>query len=311
MKSRNSEAIRKPFRTVTAGSCSLLAVMKRRATAGRESIQHKMDITDLYHSSTRFCAALIVLTVPSIPTMPGVRPLNHPAFLQRCEAFRARRTHLHFDAPAGTMLGHPGVEGVIVILLIRKDCGKTRKVLWRDGTEQERGCHPIIETGTGNEDSDQQPQRIHQQMPLAPVDFLAAIIPALGAPDLGGLDRLAIDARGTRGGLTPRFPARAFAQGLDHLGPCPVVAPLGKVVIDSAFGQQIMRQHVPLTPTPVEIENRIEDFPHVDLTRAPSAWVLLGRRDHRFHDGPLLVCEIRRIYLSRTTFLSHIGALLC
>jgi hypothetical protein len=60
--------------------------MKHRATAGRESIQHKMDITDLYHSSTRFCAALIVLTVPSTPTMPGVRPLNHPAFLQGCEA---------------------------------------------------------------------------------------------------------------------------------------------------------------------------------------------------------------------------------
>src|SRR5207245_2774464 len=146
---------------------------------------------------------------------------------------------------------------------------------------------------------------------LAPCDFLAAIIPALRAPDLGGLDRLTIDACGTGGRLAPRFPTRAFAQGLDHLGPCPVVAPLGKVVIDRALGEQIMRQHVPLAPAPVEIENRIEDFPHVDLTRAPSAWVLLGRRDQRFHDGPLLVREIRWIYLSRTTFLSHIGALLC
>src|SRR5215472_2635805 len=106
-------------------------------------------------------------------------------------------------------------------------------------------------------------------MPLAPFHFLAAIIPALGAPHLGGLDRLAIDACGTGGRLTPRVPARTFAQGLDHLGPCPITAPLGKVVIDSAFGQQIMRQHVPLAPAPVEIENRIEDFPHVDLPRAP------------------------------------------
>src|SRR5713101_9807658 len=126
--------------------------MKRRATAGRESIQHKMDITDLYHSSTRFCAALIVLTVPAIPAMPGVRPLNHPAFLQRCEAFRARRTHLHVDVPAGPMLGHPGVQGMIVILLIRKDRDETRKVVRRDVAEQERGRHPIIETSTGNED---------------------------------------------------------------------------------------------------------------------------------------------------------------
>jgi hypothetical protein len=32
-------------------------------------------------------------------------------------------------------------------------------------------------------------------MPLAPVDFLAAIIPALGTSHLGGLDRLAIDLK--------------------------------------------------------------------------------------------------------------------
>src|SRR5467141_1578846 len=72
-----------------------------------------MYITDLDHSSTRFYTALIVLAVPAIPAMPGVRALNHPAFLQRREAFCARRTHLHFDVPAGTMLGHPGVSGRI------------------------------------------------------------------------------------------------------------------------------------------------------------------------------------------------------
>src|SRR5712691_5073860 len=54
-----------------------------------------------------------------------------------------------------------------------------------------------------------------------------------------------------------------------------------------------------------QIANRIEDFPHVDLTRAPSAWALLGRRDHRFHDCPLLVREIRGIDLARKAFLSH------
>ncbi len=126
--------------------------MKRRATAGRESVQHKMDMTDLDHSRTRFCAAFIVLAVPAVPAMPGIRPLHHPAFFQRREAFRARRTPLHFDVPAGTMLGHPGVQGMSMILLIRKDRAETRKVLWRDVAEQDR-CRPtIIETGTGNDD---------------------------------------------------------------------------------------------------------------------------------------------------------------
>src|SRR5713226_6638036 len=151
-RSRCSEAIRKPFCTAATRSSSILAVMKLGATAGSESVEHKMYITDLDHSSTGFYTALIVLAVPTVPAMPGVRPLNHPAFFQRREAFRARRTHRHFDVPAGTMLGHPGVQGMIVILLIRKNRDETRKVLWRDVAEQDRGRHPIIETGTGNED---------------------------------------------------------------------------------------------------------------------------------------------------------------
>src|SRR2546426_11766331 len=67
---RVSEAIRKPLRTVAARSCSILAVMKRRAIAGTEPVEHKVYVTDLDHSSTGFYTALIVLAVPAIPTVP-------------------------------------------------------------------------------------------------------------------------------------------------------------------------------------------------------------------------------------------------
>jgi hypothetical protein len=120
-----SEAVRKPFHTVALRSRSLRAVMKRRAIRGRESVQHQMDVTDFDHSRTGFWRALIVLAVPAIPPMPGVCAFNHPVWLQRYEATRARRTHLHFDAPARTMLGHPGVQRMVVILLIRKDRDET------------------------------------------------------------------------------------------------------------------------------------------------------------------------------------------
>src|SRR5207249_7623220 len=86
----NLEAIRKLFCTAATRSSSILAVMKLRATAGSESIEHQMYMTDLDHSSTGCYTALIVLAVPTVPAMPGVRPLNHPAFFQRREAFRAR-----------------------------------------------------------------------------------------------------------------------------------------------------------------------------------------------------------------------------
>src|SRR5215475_2479528 len=125
--------------------------MKHRATARSESVQHKMYMTDLDHSRTGFYSVLIVLTVSSTPTMPSVLPLNHPAFLQGRKAFRAGWPCLHFDAPAWTMLSHPGVQRVIVILLIRKNRDETRKMVGVNVPEQERCRHAIIQTGTRNE----------------------------------------------------------------------------------------------------------------------------------------------------------------
>src|SRR5262245_33762184 len=110
--------------------------MKRRAIIGRESVQYKMYMTNFDHSSTGFCRALVVLAVPAIPTMPGVWAFNHPVWLQRCEAPHARRTRLHCDAPASTRLGHPGVQRMVVILLICKDRDEPWTGLWRDETEQ-------------------------------------------------------------------------------------------------------------------------------------------------------------------------------
>jgi len=40
------------------------------------------------------------------------------------------------------------------------------------------------------------------------------------------------------------------------------------------------------------IPHRVEDFPHLDLARAPSSLTWLGRGEQRFHEGPLLVRQI-------------------
>src|SRR5262245_56700523 len=199
-------------------------------------------MTDLYHDSTRFYGALIVLTVAAIPAMPGMRPLNNPAFLQGGKSACACWTRLHFEVPGGTVLGHPCGQIMVVILLIGKDRDEPGKVLGRDEAKQGHGCHPIIETGAGNENGEDQAQRIDQQMVLASLNLLAAIIPALRSTHLGRLDRLTINARGAGGGGTPCGHASLLAQSRDHLGPGSVVAPLGKVVIHSTFRQQIVWQ---------------------------------------------------------------------
>ena len=65
------------------------------------------------------------------------------------------------------MLSHPGVQSVIVILLIRKDRDETRKMVGVDLAEQER-CAPLGSTATGHEHGQQQAWCINQQIPLAP-----------------------------------------------------------------------------------------------------------------------------------------------
>ena len=87
--------------------------------------------------------------------MPGIRLLNHPEFRQGRKTFCAGWTCLHFDAPARTVLRHPGLQSVIVILLIRKDRDKTRKMVGVDLVKQERCRHTIIKTRHRNE-KDQQ-----------------------------------------------------------------------------------------------------------------------------------------------------------
>ena len=50
-----------------------------------------------------------------------------------------------------------------------------------DVVEQLRSRYAIIKAGTGNQDGNQSSQRIDQEMLFAPFDFLAPIIPPLGA----------------------------------------------------------------------------------------------------------------------------------
>src|SRR4249920_2699765 len=95
--------------------------------------------------------ALVGLAVPAVPTIPGIRAFYHPAFRQRCEAFRALGTRFDFDALPRTMGSHPRGKRVVVVLRIHKNRGETREIHRRDVGEQSRSCYPIIEPSTGNE----------------------------------------------------------------------------------------------------------------------------------------------------------------
>ena len=174
------------------------------------------------------------------------------------------------------MDGHPGLESVIVVLVVPEDRLEARKGRGREQREELRGSAAIIPPCAGDQDGAEEPQRVHQEMALTALHALAAVIPALRAADLGGLDRLPLNTDRARRGLTSRGHARLFASRRDHLVPRAVVTPLGNVVIGRTLGEEIVGQHIPLTTTPMEIPHRVEDFPPIDLARAPSSRAWLG-----------------------------------
>src|SRR5215831_1444122 len=104
----------------------MLAVMQHRTTTMRESVPHKMAVTDLDHGRPGCSPTLLVLTIPATSTMPGVPSLHPPEVRQGRQTFWACWTCLHVDAPAWTLLRHPSLQSGIVRLLICKDRDQTR-----------------------------------------------------------------------------------------------------------------------------------------------------------------------------------------
>ena len=80
------------------------------------------------------------------------------------------------------MGGHPGLEIVIVVLVVPEDRHQARKGRGRDQCEERRGSPAIIQPCAGNQDRDEEPQRVHQDMALTALHLLAAVISTLGAP---------------------------------------------------------------------------------------------------------------------------------
>src|SRR5262245_29773467 len=141
-----------------------------------------MSMSDLDHSSTGFYTRLIVLPVSSKPTLPGVRPLQHPAVLQGRQALRAGWPCRHCDRPAWTMGRPPGVQSAIVSLLIRKDRDETRTVVGADVPEQERDCSPSIKPRTGHGTASHKPRVSTNRGRLRPWICSPPLSPRSGPP---------------------------------------------------------------------------------------------------------------------------------
>src|SRR5438093_13478036 len=130
-----SEAVRKHHSLVVKLSSRFLAISESRTRARRKPVKHKINVTNLNHDGARCWLALIVFTVPTIPAVPGVGAFHHPALPQGRQTCAALWAGLDFETPCGTMGGHPGLEIVIVVLLVPEDGLQEWEACGRDERE--------------------------------------------------------------------------------------------------------------------------------------------------------------------------------
>ena len=163
------------------------------------------------HYSARCWLALRGFTVSSASAVPGVGAFNDPALPHGDKTRAPLRTGLEREAPRGPMGGPPGVEIMLVVLVVPKNHRQTRKGRGRNQRQDLRGGTAIIEAGAGETDREEEPQRVHDDMALPALDVFAPVLAARRAADLRGLDRLTLDADGTRRGLPACGHAGLFA----------------------------------------------------------------------------------------------------
>src|SRR5262249_41432759 len=133
---------------------------------------------------------------------------------------------------------------------------------------------------------------IHDEMPLAAGDLLAAVLADL-LPAVGGLHRLAVDAGDAGRDLAAGGLAEADPQDVDDPVPGAVALPGVEVVEDGAPRGEVVGQWPPGAALVGEVEDRVNDLAHVGLAGPPAG---AGRGDLGLQDGPLGVGDIRWIW---------------
>jgi len=108
-----------------------------------------------------------------------------------------------------------------------------------------------------DEQGDGQAKGVDGQVPLAPVDELAAVEPAVQADKSSFPDALAVDRTGRRLGA-PLLPNPLILNELrKDGGPCAVPFPLSEIVVDGLPRERAF-EVAPLAPGAVELEDDIQ-----------------------------------------------------
>ena len=114
---------------------------------------------------------------------------------------------------------------------------------------------------------------VHHDVPFAPLDLLVAVVPTF-AFDFCGFHALAINNCGTGLGFATRLLAHGFTQGIVHSFPDTLSAPGFEVAVDGWPGGEFMGHHAPGATASQDIENGIDNLPHVHTSATTTSFVV-------------------------------------
>src|SRR6266568_9349506 len=136
-------------------------------------------------------------------------------------------------------------------------------------------------------------------MALAALDQLAAIKAALEPTPLDRLDGLAVQDCSGWLRIATSGPTDLRSQVVVQLLPRAVVAPATEVGPGSAPGDEVTRDHPPLSATPGHVADGIEDRTQVGTQVGARPAKRFGRGQERLQDCPFCVAQVRWVWDTR------------
>src|SRR5262249_5054371 len=196
-----------------------------------EPLEQMMNGSDADHCCTRLRCVLIVFAQGPVTPLPGIGALHHPTHWQWLEGscpFRPAHDLQVVGTPGG---GQPVIQFVVVVLVVGEDHAQTREVPAAHLGKDILSGPGIVYIRSRDHDGDEKPQGIHENMPLAALDLLAAVRAPLLATQ-GRLDRLTVESGSAGRRCPPGLDAGQGTQGVEDLLPGTVPVPPLEVVVD-------------------------------------------------------------------------------
>ena len=235
------------------------------------------------HRFARLGQVLVIFAQPAAPVEPAERALDDPPLRQDHEPLLSVRPphDLQLDPTPLPQLPHP-LDKFTRVSAVGPDQAQPRPLV-RQHLEQQSCAVAVLGGSRRHADDQQQAERVHEDVPFAPVDVLPGVMAFFAAP-LRGLDALRIEDGCRRRRLPPGGFAQPLAQAVMDALPHPLQPPVPEVVIGDPPRRELVRQQAPGAARAHDVEDCVNNLASGILRRAASGF---GFRDQRSEPMPL------------------------